>query len=187
MTESIAVESRRAATERLAVLRERFGAFPARTRTFVDDPARFRRGVEQFREGFRGSARARITDDDGRVLLVCEPERAGWGLPGGGNEPDESLVDTARREAFEETGVEISITGVWAATLRRYVDRETPARRGYLLSVAFEARQTGGTAGLYPERWDEGDETVTAVEWFETPPADARGVVTDPTAWEPVS
>lgn len=186
MTEPIAVESRRAADERVNTLRARYGAFPTVQVTFRDDPERFRRGVEQFHAGFRGAARVRVEDDDGRVLLIREGGRDDWGLPGGGNEPAETLAETARRETFEEAGVETELTGVWAAARRRYVDRETPERRGYLLSVVFEGRRVGGQAGVSPERLDD-DERVLAADWFETPPPDTRAVVAEPTAWEPLS
>ena len=78
---------------------------------------------------------------------------------------------------------------MWVASRTRYVDRSDPQRRGYLPDVVFEARQVGGEAGLYPERWDapDGDvpsEEILAVEWFATPPPTARAVVSDPNAWE---
>lgn len=186
----LAVESRRHTDERLAALRDRFGTFPTTQATVVDDPDRFTRGAERFRAGFRGSAQIRVTDADGRVLVVRESDRPDeWHLPGGGNEPGESLAATARREAFEEAGVEVELTDVWVASRTRYVDRSDPQRRGYLPDVVFEARQVGGEAGLYPERWDapDGDapsEEILAVEWFATPPPTARAVVSDPNAWE---
>ena len=47
-----------------------------------------------------------IRDDDGRVLLVRHVEGR-WQLPGGAVDPDERPADAARREAREETGIEI--------------------------------------------------------------------------------
>jgi 8-oxo-dGTP pyrophosphatase MutT (NUDIX family) len=49
-----------------------------------------------------------IMDGKGRILLQQRrhPEGA-WGLPGGLMELGESTEDTARREVFEETGLEI--------------------------------------------------------------------------------
>ncbi|ERH11759.1 MAG: NTP pyrophosphohydrolase [halophilic archaeon J07HB67] len=185
----LAVESRQRTDEQLARLRDRFGAFPTTRTTVVDDHDRFERGLDRYHAGAHGSAQVRVTDDDGRLLLLREPDRPDeWHLPGGGNEPGESLAATARREAFEEAGVEVELTGVWVASRTRYVDRSDPQRRGYLLDVVCEARQVGGEAGLYPERWDapddDPDEEILAVEWFTTPPSNAQGVVSDPHAWE---
>ena len=190
MSTSLAVESRHHTDERLATLRDQFGPFPTTQTTVLDDSDRFARGVDRYRAGFRGSAQVRVTDADGRVLLLRESDRPDeWHLPGGGNKPDESLRATARREAFEEAGVEIELTGVWVASRTRYVDRNDPQRRGYLPDVVFEARHAGGETGLYPERWDTPDddapsEEILAVEWFTTPPATARAVVSDPNAWK---
>lgn len=51
-----------------------------------------------------------IIIQDGQVLLIRH--RAGkypWGLPGGGIKSKERLAEAARREAFEETGVDVQI------------------------------------------------------------------------------
>ncbi|MFB6242622.1 MAG: NUDIX hydrolase [Halobaculum sp.] len=188
-TASVAVRTREAADERLAQLRDRFGSFPLVERTTLDSPTRFDAGVEQFEEGFRGAAGARVTDERGRLLLLRERNAPDtWVHPGGGHEPGESLAETARREVYEEAGVECELTGVWVAVRKRFVDRAEPQRRGYLLEVVFEADAVGGEAGLYPERWDsfdddDPDEEILEVGWFDAPPADAAPVVSDPWRW----
>ncbi|HEY5265825.1 MAG TPA: NUDIX domain-containing protein [Acidimicrobiales bacterium] len=51
-------------------------------------------------------------DSDGRLLLVSDSSSGPWGLVGGAIEPDEEREDAARREAFEEIGVVVEITGL---------------------------------------------------------------------------
>jgi ADP-ribose pyrophosphatase YjhB (NUDIX family) len=48
-----------------------------------------------------------VVDADRRILLIERADTGDWGLPGGLADPGESLEDTARREVFEETGVEV--------------------------------------------------------------------------------
>jgi len=54
-------------------------------------------------------------------LLLLEPYQpeAGWQLPGGGLEPNESLAECGEREVFEETGIQVRVTKV--AFLREWV------------------------------------------------------------------
>ncbi|KPV42534.1 NUDIX hydrolase [Alicyclobacillus ferrooxydans] len=48
-----------------------------------------------------------IYDDKRRVLLHRRSDNGCWGFPGGVMEIGESFEDTARREAFEETGLSV--------------------------------------------------------------------------------
>lgn len=58
-----------------------------------------------------------IVDRDRRILLVHHTYGAlNWEIPGGGTEPDESVEQTAIREAREEVGVELAglrLTGIY--------------------------------------------------------------------------
>jgi 8-oxo-dGTP pyrophosphatase MutT (NUDIX family) len=62
----------------------------------------------------REAARIILIDEAGRTLLFrgldpTDPEAGSWWFtPGGGREGDESHEQTARREVFEETGLEIT-------------------------------------------------------------------------------
>lgn len=61
-----------------------------------------------------------IVVHDGNMLLLSPFEPgAGWRLPGGGLELDESLAECGEREILEETGLTIRVTNV--AFLREWV------------------------------------------------------------------
>jgi len=53
-----------------------------------------------------------VKNAEAQVLLVLranEPEAGCWTIPGGHVEPGETLEDAAVREAFEETGLRVSV------------------------------------------------------------------------------
>ena len=49
---------------------------------------------------------------DGAVLLTCRSDNGNWSMPGGAHDPGESLSMTAVRETKEETGIDVTLTGV---------------------------------------------------------------------------
>lgn len=78
--------------------------------------------------------------DDGRLLLIQrgrEPQRGLWAVPGGKVEPGETMRAAARREAAEETGLEVEVGDVtWVGEV---IDP------GYhLVIIDFEASVVGG-------------------------------------------
>lgn len=48
----------------------------------------------------------------GTVLLTCRSDNGNWSMPGGAHDPGESLSMTAVRETKEETGIDVTLTGV---------------------------------------------------------------------------
>jgi 8-oxo-dGTP pyrophosphatase MutT (NUDIX family) len=56
------------------------------------------------------TATAWIFDARERLILLARHRVLGWSNPGGHVEPDESPIDAATREAFEETGVHVVAT-----------------------------------------------------------------------------
>ncbi|AFZ66618.1 NUDIX domain-containing protein [Deinococcus peraridilitoris] len=73
------------------------------------------------------------------VLLVRE--RGRWSLPKGGLDPHELVAEGARREALEETGLEVEIREL-AFTLEFHAQTW-----GHHLQFFFHARETGGELG----------------------------------------
>ncbi len=176
MSPPFSVRSRRATDAILADLRAEYGSFRLQTETVENDPEFFEDGRASFERGWRGGAGVRATDESGRVLCIRDardPER--WGLPAGGHEPGEDVRETARRETREETGIAVELTGVWAAKRRRYVRRDRPESRGYMLAVFFEARPTGDRPDPNPDPadWEAGEEILEA-RWIDPAAATRR-------------
>ena len=93
---------------------------------------------------------ATIPESDGRVLLTrrsIEPGRGLWTFPGGFVDFGESVTDAAIRETFEETGLEVELTGL----LNVFTYPGAP------IIVVYRARVASGTLTTC----DEND----ALEW----------------------
>jgi 8-oxo-dGTP pyrophosphatase MutT (NUDIX family) len=56
----------------------------------------------------------KLEKNDSKILLVTEDNKE-WGIPKGGIEPSEDPKDTAVRETFEETGIEVRTFGFLGA------------------------------------------------------------------------
>ncbi|MDR7279132.1 NUDIX domain-containing protein [Catenuloplanes atrovinosus] len=106
------------------------------------------------------SANVVVTDDHGRILLIHRTDNDNWAVPGGAMDLGESLPETAVRETFEETGIQVEVTGlVGIYTDPRHVILYTSngeARQEF--SVVFTARPVGGE----PKTSDESRE----VRWM---------------------
>jgi 8-oxo-dGTP diphosphatase len=93
-------------------------------------------------------------------LLLLEPYKpgAGWQLPGGGLEPNESLAECGEREVFEETGIQVKVSSV--AFLREWVvpkycsSYEDGEGVGFGLEVFLYAHLTTQPSALRLERPD---------------------------------
>ena len=88
------------------------------------------------------SVAAVITDDHGRALLIQRRDNQHWEPPGGVLELGETIEDGLRREAHEETGLDVepvALTGVY---------KNMP--RG-IVALVFRCKITGGDLALTDE------------------------------------
>ena len=84
-------------------------------------------------------------DGPGRVLLVRHENDGAWVTPGGAVEPTEVPADSAVREMWEETGLEVELTrilGVYGGP-EFVVTYRNGDRTSYLM-VVFEGRPIAG-------------------------------------------
>jgi ADP-ribose pyrophosphatase YjhB (NUDIX family) len=156
----------------VAQLESRFEEVPVEHVQDVDDPEMFEHGLEVAEQNKLGGGGAWVEDDDGRVLFIRHPNSPDtWGLPGGGYEPGETLVETARREVREETGVEVRVTGVWKLTHRTVGHRDDPDRRFHVFDAWLEAEPVESAPEPDPDPADwEDHEEILAARWFAEPP-----------------
>ena len=81
---------------------------------------------------------ATIPEDDGRILLTrrsIDPGRGLWTYPGGFVDFGETATDAAVRETWEETGLEVELTGL----------HNVYTYAGSPIIIVYRARVTGGT------------------------------------------
>ena len=79
----------------------------------------------------------------GIVLVRRRNPPPGWALPGGFVDPGESVAQAARREAKEETGLDVELTDLLAV----YSDPKRDPRGIFTISTAFIARAGGQPVG----------------------------------------
>ncbi len=94
----------------------------------------------------RNAARVVLVDGRDRVLLLkwahaTAPERGHWWItPGGGLDPDESYLNGATRELFEETGLRLTPDVLQGPIFERDTDTEIDGTRYFQHEVFFLAR-----------------------------------------------
>jgi 8-oxo-dGTP pyrophosphatase MutT (NUDIX family) len=98
-----------------------------------------------------------IVDAEGRLLLMRRSDNGLWGPPGGGVEPGEIVETSARREAFEETGLKIGamkLLNVFSGPDIYY--RYPNGDEIYGVSVAYLTRDWHGEVCLSEEHTEWG-------------------------------
>lgn len=128
---------------------------------------RFRTVAQRIeRQGLPFGAHTLAYRPDGQLLLV---EQAGidmWVLPGGEVNPEESLLEGARRELHEESGIDVEYEGLGVLGEVQFYcdDHET---WGVLPMFEGEATTTDPSV-------DDPDGEITDARWFETLPENTR-------------
>ena len=129
---------------------------------------------------------------NGKVLLVhrsIEPYLGYWDIPGGFCEADEHPAEAAIREAHEETGLEIELTGLLGLWMDEYAGSAT--LNVYYLARPLSRRiQTGGDADgaawfapdALPKRiaFDNGRRALAIWASEDTTPVHLRGLASHP-------
>lgn len=162
---------------------DRFGEAPIHDRHDTPDPDRFEEWLEMSKDGYIGSAYAlvrRSPDDlppltesmavDGeeeeRILLILGRGGSKWGVPGGGQEADETMETTVRREVTEEVGITITLTDI------NHMRHEISTCQGYeerlhVLRVFFHAHYEDGSITI-----QSGE--LNGAAWFTNLPSAER-------------
>jgi len=95
-----------------------------------------------------------IAGADGRVVLILRKnEPKGWALPGGFVDQGEELGSACKREAKEETNLDVELV----AQLFTYSDPRRDPRK-HTISTVYACKSRGGTL-------EAGDDAVDA-KWF---------------------
>ena len=86
-----------------------------------------------------------MAQDDRILLIKSRDQNTGeifWIPPGGGVEDDESIFDCARRETFEEAGIEVDFDRI--VYLRQFIDRhlDTHHLEVFILCSSFSGELT---------------------------------------------
>ena len=111
-----------------------------------------------------------VMGDDGRVLMSLRrrpPEAGAWSILGGRVEPFERVEACARREVWEEAGVEVEIQRLLCIT-----DHIVRDEGDHWVSPAYLARITSGVpTNREPEK-------IAAIDWFDLVALPARLTIT---------
>lgn len=99
-----------------------------------------------------------LHDERRRVLLQRRVDNGLWGLPGGILEPGEGILDCARRELLEETGLqagELRLTGLYSDPQHDVVYPNGDQVQQYTL--CFQGQLSGGQLRINPDETSDLD------------------------------
>lgn len=96
-----------------------------------------------------------VLEKDGKYLLVQEAQEkcyGKWNLPAGHLDPNETIIEAAKREIKEESGLDVELTGVCQIGNRKLED-------DVFVSVIFSTKVLGGDIKFDPNE-------ILDVKWF---------------------
>ena len=96
-----------------------------------------------------------VLEKDGKYLLVQEAQEKcydKWNLPAGHLDPNETIIEAAKREIKEESGLDVELTGVCQIGNRKLED-------DVFVSVIFSTKVLGGDIKFDPNE-------ILDVKWF---------------------
>jgi 8-oxo-dGTP diphosphatase len=109
------------------------------------------------------SAAGALVVHDGKLLLLrraIEPWRGAWCAPGGFCDEGEHPIETVEREALEETGLRVAVTGYIGVWVDEYADEQAAPGVDVINVAYYTAVPLGGPAGSVD------DTEVSARRWF---------------------
>ncbi len=96
-----------------------------------------------------------VRNKAGEILLQRRTDNNLWALPGGAQDIGESIAETVVREVWEETGIEVEVTGlVGIYTNPRHVIEFSDGEVRQQFSICFRARPVGGALATSSESSD---------------------------------
>lgn len=121
---------------------------------------------EQFADLTESMPESALPDrNEERALLILGRDDSGWGVPGGGQEDDETYEQAAVREVDEETGVDCEVTDLYRLErVERHCTDPDDDRVNHMLYGFFDADYAGGEIRIQPGE-------LHGAAWFREPPA----------------
>ena len=115
--------------------------------------------VTRMPDSVRAATNAIIFNENGEVLLQKRADNGWWGLPGGGVDIGESVEHGAIREAWEETGLNVTVkrlVGIYSDPRAYNIMSYPDGSLVQYVTIAFECERQSGDLQISDESTDIG-------------------------------